>query len=264
MDRDCISDSETARLRALDSYRLLDTPRERDFDEIAEAAAELCETPIAVVNLVGDGRQFFKVEVGLGVRETPLDTSFCRQALMQEDFVYVPDAAHDPRFAGNPFVTGEPEPRFYAGALLKTAEGHPVGTVCVLDTKPHELSERQRRGLVRLARQTMAQMELRRALREQAEQRLLQERILESATDYAIVATDAQGLVTRWNAGAERILGWSETEMLGQTVEAFFTPEDRAEGRLETVMRLSLERESAPDERWHCARTVRASGLRAR
>ena len=71
MDRACTSDSETARLRALDSYRLLDTPRERDFDEIAEAAAELCDAPIAVVNLVGDGRQFFKAEVGLGMRETP-------------------------------------------------------------------------------------------------------------------------------------------------------------------------------------------------
>ncbi|MFC6050936.1 GAF domain-containing protein, partial [Methylobacterium hispanicum] len=144
MDRACTSDTEAARLRALDGYRLLDTPRERDFDEIAEAAAELCETPIAVVNLVGDGRQFFKAEVGLGVRETPLDTSFCGHAILQEDFLYIPDATRDPRFEGNPLVTGEPGLRFYAGALLKTAEGRPVGTVCVLDTKPRELSDRQR------------------------------------------------------------------------------------------------------------------------
>ena len=100
------SEREAARLRALDRYGLLDTPREQDFDEIAEAAAELCETPIAVVNLVGDGRQFFKAEVGLGVRETPLETSFCRQALLHDDFLYVPDAASDPRFAGNPLVHG--------------------------------------------------------------------------------------------------------------------------------------------------------------
>ena len=251
MDRACTSETDAARLRALDRYHLLDTPRERDFDEIAEAAAELCETPIAVVNLVGDGRQFFKAEVGLGVRETPLDTSFCRQALLQQDFLYVPDATRDPRFEGNPLVTGEPGLRFYAGALLKTAEGHPVGTVCVLDTKPHELSERQRRGLMRLARQTMAQMELRRSLREQAEQRLLNERILDSASDYAIIAMEPGGRVTRWNAGAERILGWTEAEMLGRTGEAFFTPEDRAGGRPGTEMRLSLERGSAPDERWH-------------
>ncbi|MEG9524191.1 MAG: PAS domain S-box protein [Hyphomicrobiales bacterium] len=251
MDRICTSEDEATRLGALDRYRLLDTPRERDFDEIAEAAAELCETPIAVVNLVGDGRQFFKAEVGLGVRETPLDTSFCRHAILQEDFLYVPDAARDPRFEGNPLVTGEPGLRFYAGALLKTADGHPVGTVCVLDTKPHELSERQRRGLMRLARQTMAQMELRRALREQAEQRLLHERILDSAADYAIVAMDPEGRVTRWNAGAERVLGWTEAEMLGQPVDAFFTPEDREGRRPEVEMRLARDHGQATDERWH-------------
>jgi len=251
MDPSRKSADETARLRALDRYRLLDTPREQDFDEIAEAAAELCETPIAVVNLVGDGRQFFKAEVGLGVRETPLETSFCRQALLQDDFLCIPDATLDPRFDGNPLVHGEPRLRFYAGALLKTPEGHPVGTVCVLDTRPHAHTERQRKGLMRLARQTMAQMELRRSLREQAGQRLLHERILQSATDYAIVATDPKGRVTRWNAGAERILGWTEAEMLGRSAEAFFTPEDRGEGRMQTEMRLAVEHGSAPDERWH-------------
>ena len=242
---------ETARLHALDSYRLLDTPRESDFDEIAEAAAELCDAPIGVVNLIGDGRQFFKAEVGLGVRETPLESSFCRQAILQEDFLYVSDASRDPRFEGNPLVTGDTGLRFYAGALLKTAEGHPIGTVCVLDTKPHELTERQRKGLLRLARQTMAQMELRRSLREHAEQRLLHERILDSATDYAIIATDPDGHVTRWNAGAENVLGWSEAEMLGRPVTVFFTPEDRAGHRPETERALALENGSAPDERWH-------------
>ncbi|MCJ2020040.1 PAS domain S-box protein [Methylobacterium sp. E-065] len=251
MDRSHKITEEAERLRALDRYRLLDTPREQDFDEIAEAAAELCEMPIAVVNLVGDGRQFFKAELGLGVRETPLENAFCRQALLQDDFLCVPDAILDPRFDGNPLVHGGSGLRFYAGALLRPPEGHPVGTVCVLDTRPHALTERQRKGLMRLARQTMAQMELRRSLREHASQRLLHERILDSATDYAIVATDPQGHVTRWNAGAERILGWTEAEMLGRSAEAFFTPEDRADGRLQTEMRLAIECGSAPDERWH-------------
>nr|USU32368.1 PAS domain S-box protein [Methylobacterium sp. OTU13CASTA1] len=251
MIRPPASETEDRRLRALDRYRLLDTPREQDFDEIAEAAAELCDVPIGVVNLIGDGRQFFKAEVGLGVRETPLETSFCRQAILQEDFLYVPDATRDPRFEGNPLVTGDPGLRFYAGALLRTADGHPIGTVCVLDTKPHELSGRQRKGLQRLARQTMAQMELRRTLREQEEQRLLHERILDSATDYAIVATDPEGRVTRWNAGAERTLGWTEAEMLGRSLDAFFTQEDRARDRSGTEMQLASENGSAPDERWH-------------
>ncbi|CAO4178702.1 Blue-light-activated histidine kinase [Methylorubrum populi] len=244
------SERESARLRALDRYRLLDTPREQDFDEIAEAAAELCDTPIAVVNLVGDGRQFFKAEVGLGVRETPLESSFCRHAILEEDFLCIPDATNDPRFAGNPLVTGDPGLRFYAGALLKTAEGQPLGTVCVLDTKPHDLTERQRRGLIRLARQTTAQMELRRALREQAEQRLLHERILDSAIDYAILAMDPQGRITRWNTGAERILGWTESEMLGRPVEALFTPEDRAAGQPEAEAALASEQGCAPSEGW--------------
>ncbi|MGU3537959.1 PAS domain S-box protein [Methylobacterium sp. A54F] len=248
------TESEAARLRALDRYQLLDTPRQQDFDEIAEAAAELCGTPIAVVNLIGDGRQFFKAEVGLGVRETPLDTSFCRQAILQEDFLCVPDASSDGRFAGNPLVTGESGLRFYAGAVLRTAEGYAIGTVCVLDTKSHDLTDRQRKGLMRLGRQTMAQKELRRVLREQAEQRLLHERILDSATDYAIVATDPEGRVTRWNVGAERILGWSEAEMLGRPLDAFFTPEDRAAGRPETERRLALEDGRAADERWHLRR----------
>ncbi|PWN58031.1 histidine kinase, partial [Chryseobacterium phosphatilyticum] len=151
----------------------------------------------------------------------------CRQASLHDGFRYVPDTARDPRFEGNPLVSGDPGLRFYAGALLRTDEGQPIGTVCVLDTRPRELTERQRRGLMRLARQAMTQMELRRSLREQAEQRLLHERILDSATDYAIVAMDPQGRVTRWNTGAERILGWTESEMLGRTVDAFFTPEDR-------------------------------------
>ena len=155
---------EAERLAALADYGVLDTPRERDFDEIAELASEICETPIAVVNLIAEGRQFFKAEVGLGVRETPLDSSFCARAILEEDFLVVPDATKDPRFVCNPLVTGEPGLRFYAGALLKTAEGHAIGTVCVL------------------ARQVMRQLELRKVLRQrdaaQAQQDLLNKEIL--------------------------------------------------------------------------------------
>ncbi|GJD54627.1 PAS domain-containing protein [Methylobacterium dankookense] len=242
---------EGARLRALNSYGILDTPREPGFDDIAALAAEICGTPIAVVNFIGDGRQFFKAEVGLGVRETPLESSFCRQAILQSDFLYVPDAAQDPRFACNPLVTGEPGLRFYAGALLKTEDGLPIGTVCVLDTKPHELTERQQDSLRRLARQTMAQLEQRRAALAYQAQKELQDRILESATDYAVIAMDRSGRVTRWNAGAEQILGWREDEMLGDPCHVFFTPEDRVAGRPETEMALALQNGCAPDERWH-------------
>ncbi len=93
----------------------------------------LCRTSIAVVNFIGDGRQFFKAEVGLGIRETPLEKAFCATALLEDAFLEVADASTDPRFAGNPLVVGESHLRFYAGALLKTEDGLPIGTVCMLD-----------------------------------------------------------------------------------------------------------------------------------
>ena len=153
---------EQERLAALASYAVLDTPRESDFDDIVKLASEICETPIAVVNLIGDGRQFFKAEIGLGVRETPLETSFCGHALLVDDFMVVPDATLDHRFDCNPLVTGDPGLRFYAGALLKTAAGLPIGTLCVLDYEPKDLAPRQRMALRTLANQVMTQLELRR------------------------------------------------------------------------------------------------------
>ena len=167
MDAD---DRERRRLEALDSYHILDTPREPAFDEVARLAADLCGTPIGVINLIGAGRQFFKAEVGLGVRETPLETSFCQHAILEQDFLLVPDATADARFNRNPLVTAASGLRFYAGALLKTAEGLPIGTLCVLDTQPRDLSELQQRALKVLANQVMSQFEMRRAIRERTEQ----------------------------------------------------------------------------------------------
>ena len=167
-------DRETRRLAALARYHVLDTPREAAFDDLAHLASEICQTPIAVVNLIGEGRQWFKAEVGLGVQETPLETSFCRQAILQDDFLMISDASQDPRFACNPLVTGDPGLRFYAGAVLKTAENLPIGTFCVLDTVPRELNAWQIQSLRRLARQVMSQLELRHALhaRTESEERL--------------------------------------------------------------------------------------------
>jgi len=155
--------SQRARLAALHSYGILDTPVEGAFDDITRIAAYVCQTPIAVVNLIDEHRQWFKSEIGLGVRETPLETSICAHAILQFDFMEIPDTTLDDRFNCNPLVTGEPHLRFYAGALLKTSAGHALGTVCVLDTQPRVLNEEQRSVLRALARQTMAQLELRRA-----------------------------------------------------------------------------------------------------
>lgn len=171
-----VSSNEVARLDALDRYQLLDTPREREFDEVAALAAAICEAPIAVVNLIAADRQFFKAEVGLGVRETPLESSFCAKAILEADFLEVPDATKDERFDCNPLVVGEPGFRFYAGKLLITHEGFAIGTLCVLDTRPRELTPLQRQALHVLGRQVMSQIELRRALTLQNE--AMQNRLL--------------------------------------------------------------------------------------
>jgi signal transduction histidine kinase len=158
------TEAEELRLAALHGYSILDTPRESAFDDITRIAALICEVPIAVVNLIDRERQWFKSEIGLGVRETPLATSICAHAILQQDLFVVPDTLQDSRFVNNPLVTGDPRLRFYAGALLKTPDGQPLGTVCVLDMKPRQLRPEQTEALQALARQTMAQLELRRML----------------------------------------------------------------------------------------------------
>jgi two-component sensor histidine kinase len=154
--------AEECRLAALRSYGILDTPREADFDEIVKVASAICGTPISVINLIDQGRQWFKAEVGLGVRETPIDNSICAHAILQPDLFIVPDTTLDHRFCDNTLVIGDPHLRFYAGALLETPEGFPLGTVCVLDYKPRELDQTQQAFLRLMANQVMKLLELRR------------------------------------------------------------------------------------------------------
>jgi len=156
--------NEVERIKALRSYGILDTAIEPSFDDITRIASYVCQTPISIISLVDDGRQWFKSEIGLGVRQTPMEQSICAHAILEHSFLEVEDVTKDPRFDCNPLVTGAPHVRFYAGALLRTPDGLPLGTVCVLDDKPRVLSAEQRDVLSALARQVMSQMEFRRAL----------------------------------------------------------------------------------------------------
>ena len=160
---------EEARLAVLDSYGILDTPPERSFDDVVRLVSQLLSAPIAAVNLIARGRQWFKSEIGLGTREMPLDDSICRFALLEEQQMIVPDTREDPRFRCNPLVTRDAGLRFYAGALLKTRDGVPLGTLCVLDDKPRPqgLSEQEQFVLATMAHQIMSQIELRKAMAEQ-------------------------------------------------------------------------------------------------
>jgi signal transduction histidine kinase len=156
--------NEAERLQALRSYGILDTAIEPAFDDITRIANHVCQTPISLISLIDEDRQWFKSEIGLGIRQTPLEQSICAHALFEHNFLEVTDTASDVRFKYNPLVTGKPHIRFYAGALLRTPDGLPLGTLCVLDNKPRALRVEQRDILTALARQVMSQMELRRAL----------------------------------------------------------------------------------------------------
>lgn len=160
-------ENEQARLQRLFDYNILDTSPEQGFDDIVAIAAEICDTPIALVSLVDDERQWFKAKHGLDANETGRDIAFCSHAILEPESVFeVPDAATDARFRENPLVTDQPHIAFYAGAPLVAEGGEALGTLCVIDKKPRKLTPGQLSSLQALARQVVAQMNLRRALQE--------------------------------------------------------------------------------------------------
>jgi len=160
-----IPENEAARLETLRQYQVLDTDSEGAFDDLTRLAAYICDTPNAVISLVDANRQWFKARVGLQARETPRNVSFCGHAILHRDCFIIEDALFDERFADNPLVLNEPFVRFYAGMPLWSPEGFAIGTLCVMDRKPRQLSSKQIEALAMLANQVMSQLELRREVR---------------------------------------------------------------------------------------------------
>ena len=191
-----LSSPDAMRVAALKAAHILDTPREAAFDEIAQLAAATLHTPIAVVNFIAEHRQWFKAEVGIEADELPLDVSICRHAILEEEMLVIPDLTDDRRFDNNPLVHVENGLRFYAGALVRDAEGVPLGTVCVLDRtpRPQGLTESERLTLRVLARQVTTQIELRRKSHDQrtTAREIADARSAETAARVALAASEAQ------------------------------------------------------------------------
>jgi tetratricopeptide (TPR) repeat protein len=157
-----LPNNEIARLNALYQYQILDTGREKVFDDFTFLAAQICRTPIALISLLDGNRQWFKSKVGLTASETSRDVAFCAHTILQRKPLVVRNALRDSRFATNPLVLSDPNIRFYAGAPLVTPDGFGVGTLCVIDVVPRDLSGEQVEGLRLLSDQVIAQFELRR------------------------------------------------------------------------------------------------------
>lgn len=155
-------ENEAARLAVLRQFEVLDTDPEESLDDLARLAAYICHTPIAIITLVDAHRQWFKSRLGLSLSETSRDISFCAHAIMQPGPLVVRDALDDERFRDNPLVMSDPYIRFYAGSPLTSIEGFNLGTLCVIDRTPREITPEQMACLRMLSHQVMTQLELRR------------------------------------------------------------------------------------------------------
>lgn len=160
--------NEFLRLQELESFKILDSAPEAEFNELVEIASAICDTPIPLLSLIGEKRQWFKANHGLEVSEIPREHSICQHTLHNpKEVLVIEDSLIDERFKTNPLVVGSPHIRFYAGAPLETATGNVLGTLCIIDSKPRKISETQKAALMLLAKKIMNHLETRKLLLEQ-------------------------------------------------------------------------------------------------
>ncbi len=233
---------ESARLEALRRYQILDTSAEQAFDDLTRLASLLCDTPMAVMSLIDENRQWFKSRVGIEIAETPRAVAFCAHTIQQRESLVVPDAARDDRFRNNPFVKAKDGIRFYAGVPLITPDGHAIGTLSVMDRKSRQLEARQLDALRALARQAEKQLEVRvyvDRLARTIQERETVERRLREANQFTseIIDGAAQGIVVYdrsfryvvWNRFMEELTGMPSKHVLGNNAMQLF-PHVRGQG----------------------------------
>lgn len=221
--------NESSRLKALEMYNILDTEAEERFDRLTLIASTICETPIALVSLLDENRQWFKSRVGLDAEETPREISFCQHAIMGSSTFEIENATLDKRFQNNVLVTGDPNIRFYAGHPLIDSEGHALGTLCVIDRKPKKLSESQRIALTALADEVAELIEDRIIHKELSEFK----KFFQMSLDFLCIA-GTDGYFKAMNPTFTEKLGYTEQELLSKPFVDFIHPEDVEATILET------------------------------
>lgn len=254
------SEPEQVRLRLLRALNLLDTEPEPEFDRITRLLARALDVPIALVSLIDEHRQWFKSAYGLGVRETPREIAFCDHAIRQHEPLIVNDARRDLRFARNPLVTSAPNIRFYAGVPLRTSDGHALGTLCAIDSRPRELSAEQLQVLEDLAELVVREIRLRETSLLSRSHLQLSDARIETAEDRfrsvfesagpGMVLSDAVGTLKRVNPAFAELVGYSAEELrdisfrdithpddLGQNIAQWVQLRDGAINRLELEKR---------------------------
>lgn len=216
----CPCSSEADRIAALAKHQILDTQPEASFDAIVRHAADLFQTHTALISLVDRERQWFKARVGLSACQTPRQEAFCHYTIRSDAVLVVLDAHKDERFADNPLVSGPPYIRFYAGAPLVTADGHRLGSLCIIDPQPRAtFSERDRQLLRSLAAMTMAQMELRRG--ELSRSAMIG---FAEATELALLSVGQNGLIRFANPAAAQVFGYTQGELVGSSLDLIIPP----------------------------------------